>query len=217
MPYNWFALSTLTCWSVVSQGNPFGYWSLRSGGGRFCSLFWINRALLEVPHGGAKCTYTQALLQIKLSTCAKWDGLSRSSLRIGPFKRFGRTESTPMLSTSPSARKLAVSRAVPAYISKAKKWLTGCPCSFEFWVKLLLLQWCCCSEWCLKHPGSAHTCSPLEQASPGLAALHPFGKLNAQHNLFFCGVSRAFPIRAFGTLGPRPFFDFPLPRPLFLG
>ena len=164
-----------------------------------------------MPHGGAKCT-----LQIKLSTCAKWDGLSRSSLSIGPFKRFGRTESTPMLSTSPSARKLAVKRAVPAYISKAKNWLTGRPCNLEG-VKLSLLQWCCCREWRLKHPGSAHTCSPLEQASPGLAALHPFRKLNAQPNLFFCGVSRDLPMRALGTLGPRPFFDLPFPRPLFLG
>ena len=122
------------------------------------------------------------------------------------------------LSISPKARRLAVRRAVPAYISIAKNWPTGCPRRWVFGVKHSLAQRWSCNEWCLKHPGSAQTCNPLEQVSPGLAALHPFGKLKPQHNLFFCGVSRAFPMRAEGTLGPlTPFFDLPFPLPLFFG
>jgi len=46
--------------------------------------------------------------------------LSKSNLRMGPFKRLGMVQSMPMLSTNPKVLKLAVKRAVPAKISSAK-------------------------------------------------------------------------------------------------
>ena len=116
----------------------------------------------------------------------------------------------PTLSTNPRGLKQAASLAVPAKTSKAKIWLLCYPCRVQPLVKLSFFQRCSWSEWCLKHPGSAQRCTPLEQASPGLAALHPCSKLNDQHSLVFWGVSNALPIKAAGTLGPLlPFWTCP--------
>ena len=148
----------------------------------------MSRALDAVPQGGAKCTYTQALLLIRSLTKLRWSGLSRSNLRMGPFKRLGIMQSMPILSTNPRDLKLAVKRVVPAKTSNAKTWLICRPSADWPAVKLSLSQRCSCNEWGLKHPGSAQTCRPLEQLSPGLAALQPLGRLKPQQILCFWGL-----------------------------
>ena len=119
-------------------------------------------------------------------------GCNKSNLMIGPFKRVGMLQSMPTLSTNPRDLKRAVSLAVPAKTSAAKIWLMCCPCSVQLLAKLSFGQRCSWSEWCLKHPGSAQRCKPREQASPGVAALHPFRKLNDQCFTYqSCGESPA--------------------------
>lgn len=135
-------------------------------------------------------------------------------MRMGPFKRFGIMQSMPTLSTNPRVLKLAVKRAVPAKTSKAKTWLICRPSADWPEVKLSFSQRCSCSEWGLKHPGSAQTCRPLEQLSPGLADLQPLGRLKPQQILCFCGVSKALLINPDGMFGPRCFPFFPLAPPL---
>ena len=66
------------------------------------SLFWISLSLEAVPHGGAKCTYTQAPFVMRSLTNCKWYGCNKSSLTIGPFKRVGMVQSMPTLSTNSS-------------------------------------------------------------------------------------------------------------------
>ena len=119
---------------------------------------------------------------------------------MGPFKRLGIMQSMPTLSTNPRVLKLAVKRAVPAKTSNAKTWLICRPSADWPEVKLSFSQRCSCNEWGLKHPGSAQTCRPLEQLSPGLAALQPLGRLKPQQILCFCGVSKPLLIKPAGTL-----------------
>ena len=100
----------------------------------------MSLALEDVPQGGAKCTYTHALLVISSLANFKWDGCNKSSLMIGPFKRVGIMQSMPTLSTNPNDLKQAVSLAVPAKTSNAKTWLICCPDKDQQLVKLGLLQ-----------------------------------------------------------------------------
>ena len=120
----------------------------------------------------------------------------------------------PTLSTNPRVLKLAVKRAVPAKTSNAKTWLICRPSADWPEVKLSCSQRCSCNEWGLKHPGSAQTCRPLEQLSPGLAALQPLGRLKPQQILCFCGVSKALLIKPAEMFGPRCFPFLPLAPPL---
>ena len=143
----------------------------------------------------------------------RWSGLSKSNLRIGPFKRLGMVQSMPMLSTNPKVLKVAVKRAVPAKTSNAKTWLICRPTVDWPLVKLSSSQRCSCREWGLKHPGSAHTWRPLEQLSPGFAALQPLGRLKPQQILCFWGVSKALLSSPAGMNGPRCFPFLPLAPP----
>ena len=126
-------------------------------------------------------------------------------------------QSIPTLSTKSNDLKLAVRRAVPAKTSNAKTWLICFPEKEQPWVKLWWLQRWSWSEWGLKHPGSAHKWTPLGQLSPALALLHPFGRLYAQHNRCFCGVSNALLMSPAGVLGPRLLPDRPFGLPLPFG
>ena len=95
----------------------------------------------------------------------------------------------PTLSTNPRVLKLAVNDVQCLQkTSNAKTWLICRPSADWPEVKLSCSQRCSCNEWGLKHPGSAQTCRPLEQLSPGFGCLPNHWKVETPANplLLWC-------------------------------